>query len=295
MDAETARAVCTLRPATGDAAYVITYNDPRGAGEANIRVAFVTPRGDLRIAFHRGAFGNEAAAHRAALSVADVILDIVADVIPSFGGPPVDGGLRAPSRSIDDVRIQLERPDDRPAFADVVAALVTERDPTLARRLVTVADTEGAAPAEQRRFLNAEPLDGTSPEADALLRLMAEHGAETTGFDRTAAFAEARRTTIRPGEFLVTRGSSPSFVYIPMGPGLVVRPDGGYAPSPLQPWVPVATTGVIRRAERNSDIVAEREVDVVMIPGELYARAWLRPLRADELAARLRGPAAVAG
>ena len=295
MDAETARAVCTLRPATGDAAYVITYNDPRGAGEANIRVAFVTPRGDLRIAFHRGAFGNEAAAHRAAMSVADVILDIVADVIPSFGGPPVGGGLRAPSRSIDDVRIQLERPDDRPEFADVVAALVTEREPSLARRLVTVADTEGAAPAEQRRFLNAEPLDGTGPEADALLRLMAEHGAETTGFDRTAAFAEACRTTIRPGEFLVTRGSSPSFVYIPMGPGLVVRPDGGYAPSPLLPWVAVATTGVIRRAERNSDIVAEGEVDVVMIPGELYARAWLRPLRADELAARLRGPVAVAG
>ena len=58
MDAVTARAVCTLRPATGDAAYVITYDDERGAGEANIRVAFVTPQGHLRIAFHRGAFGS---------------------------------------------------------------------------------------------------------------------------------------------------------------------------------------------------------------------------------------------
>jgi hypothetical protein len=74
----------------------------------------------------------------------------------------------------------------------------------------------------------------------------------------------------------------------------MVRPDGGYAPSPLPPWVPVGTTGVIRRAERNSEIVAEREVDVIMIPGELYARAWLRPLRVDELAGRLRPPA-VAG
>ena len=54
MDAETARAVCTLRPATGDAAYVIIYDDERGAGEANIRAAFVTPQGHLRIAFHRG-------------------------------------------------------------------------------------------------------------------------------------------------------------------------------------------------------------------------------------------------
>ena len=163
-------------------------------------------------------------------------------------------------------------------------------DPAIARRLVTVADTEGAAPAEQQRFFAAAPVDGAGPEADELLRLMAQHGVATEGLDRAAAFAEACRATIQPGEVLVVPGSSPSFVYIPTGPGLVVRPDGGYAPSPLPPWVPVGTTGVIRRAERNSEIVAEREVDVVMIPGELYARAWLRPLRVDELAARLHPP-----
>jgi hypothetical protein len=72
-----------------------------------------------------------------------------------------------------------------------------------------------------------------------------------------------------------------------MGGGLVVRPVGGYAPAPLPAWVAVGTTGVIRRAERNSDIVAERDVDVVVIPGERYARWWLRPLRLDELAARV--------
>ena len=43
-----------MRPATGGAAYLITYDDHRGAGEANIRVAFVTPQGHLRVAFHRG-------------------------------------------------------------------------------------------------------------------------------------------------------------------------------------------------------------------------------------------------
>ena len=58
IDAGTARAVCTLRPAAGDAAYVISYDDPRCAGEANISAAFVTPQGHLRIAFHRGGFGT---------------------------------------------------------------------------------------------------------------------------------------------------------------------------------------------------------------------------------------------
>jgi hypothetical protein len=288
MDAETARAVCTLRPATGDAAYVITYDDDRGAGEANIRVAFVTPQGHLRIAFHRGAFATPDAARRAAASVADVVADIQADVIPSFGGASLGGGLASASRAIDDVQIQLERPDDRPGFADEVAALVAAHDPSLARRLVTVADTEGAAPDEQRRFFVAAPVDGHGPDADVLLRNMAERGVETASLDRMAAFAEAGRATIRQGEVLVAPGSAPAFVYVPMGPGLVVRPDGGYAPAPMPAWVPVGTTGVIRRAERNSEIVAEREVDVIMIPGEVYARAWLRPLRVSELAERLR-------
>jgi hypothetical protein len=293
MDAETARAVCTLRPATGDAAYVIVYDDDRGAGEANIRVAFVTPGGHLRIAFHRGAFGTEEAAQRAARSVAGVIVDIQADVIPSFSGMSLGGGLRPAVRAGDEVLIQLERPSDRPAFADDVAALVVQLEPALAPRLFTVADTQGAATAEQARFFAAERVDAFGPAADELLRQVAEHGVETTGLNRSEAFAEACRATIQPGEVVVAPGSAPAFVYIPTGLGLVVRPHGGYAPSPLAPWVPVGTTGVIRRAERNSEIVAERAVDVIMIPGELYARAWLRPITAGELGARLRGPVAV--
>jgi hypothetical protein len=290
MDSRTAQAVCTLRPDTGDAVYVITYDDDRGAGEANIRVAFVTPQGHLRIAFHRGSFTNEAAARRAARSVAGVVQDIVADVIPSFGGPSLGNGLPAPSRSVDDIEIQLERPDDHPDFADAVAALVAEDDPSLARRIVVVADVEGAAPEERRRYHWGEPVDPDGLDADDVLRGMAACGVDIDGLDRAAAFSEVRRATIQPGELLVTRGSPPAFVYVPTAAGLVVRPDGGYAPRPLHPWIPVGTTGVIRRAERNAAIEAEHEVDVIIIPGELYAGAWLHPLRPEELAARLRPP-----
>ncbi len=294
MDAETARAVCTLRPATGDAAYVLIYDDERGAGEANIKVAFVTPQGHLRIAFHRGGFGSPEAAQRAARSVADVIVDIQADVIPSFSGMSIAGDLPAPTRARDDIRIQIERPGDQPGFADDVAALLAEREPALADRLITVADTQGAAPEERRRFFAAQPLDPDGPEADELLRLLAEHGTETAGIDRAAAFAETCRASIQRGEILVAPGSAPAFVYVPTSAGLVVLPGGGYAPSGLPPWVPVGTTGVIRRAERNSEIVAERPTEVIMIPGELYARAWLRPMTAAGLGERLRRPAATA-
>jgi hypothetical protein len=290
MDSRTAQAVCTLRPATGDAVYVITYDDDRGAGEANIRVAFVTPQGHLRIAFHRGSFANDVAAERAARSVADVVDDIAADVIPSFGGGTAAGGLPQPTRAIDDVEIQLERPDDYPDFAEAVATLVAERAPSLARRLVVVAGVEGAAPDEGRRYHGGEPVDPLGPDADEVLRGMGSCGVDIEDLDRVPAFSEVRRATITAGETLVARGSPPAFVYVPTTSGLVVRPDGGYAPRPLHPWIPVGTTGVIRRAERNAAIEAEHDVDVIIIPGELYARAWLHPLRPEELAARLRAP-----
>ena len=163
-----------------------------------------------------------------------------------------------------------------------------ERDPSLARRLVTVADVEGAAPDERRRFYDAAPVRADGPEADEIVRRLAEHGADTSTLDRVGGI---RRGV--PGDdpsrarCWSPRARRPSFVYVPTGAG-PGRPAGRrLRPSPLHPWVPVGTTGVIRRAERNSEIVAEREVDVIMIPGELYARAWLRPLGVDELVARL--------
>ena len=97
--------------------------------------------------------------------------------------------------------------------------MVGERDPALARRLVTVADVEGAAPEERRRFYEAAPVRADDPEADEIVRRLAEHGADTSGLDRAAAFAEVCRATIRPGEVLVAQGSPPAFVYVPTGAG----------------------------------------------------------------------------
>ena len=247
-------AVCTLRPASGDAAYVITYDDPRGAGEANIRVAFVTPRGTC--ASRSTAAPSAARRPRGGLRGASRTWSMTSRRTSSRRSA-------APRRRrpADPDALRRRHPDPARAarrsarFADEVAALVAERDPGLAGRLVTVADIEGAAPEERRPVLR-----GRAPRCAGRGRRAPSAAGRarrrTSGIDRVAAFAEVRRATIRGGRGAGRPGSPPSFVYVPTGPGLVVRPDGGYAPSPLPPWVPVGTTGVIRRAERNSEIVA---------------------------------------
>ncbi len=282
FDARTGRAVCTLRPADGSAAYVVAYDNPRAAGEANISMATVTRRGDLRVAFHRGSFLDAEAARRAAESVADVIVDIWADVGPSFQGVP-SRGLPPPTRRPSDLTVQLERPGDGPGFACAVAEIVRARIPGHARAVTVVHDLESAQPAERRRYEEAPSVAPDSPLADRLLRHVGEHGTDTSHLERSAAFTEVRCAPVRAGEVLVAAGSPPAFVYIPLGPGLTVHPTGGYPPAPLHPWVPVGLTGAVRRASRNGEIVADRDVEVVMVPSEEFVAGWLRPLRARQL------------
>ena len=183
MDAETARAVCTLRSAAGDAAYVITYDDERGAGEANIRVAFVTPRGAPahRVPPRRASAARRPRVARPRVSPASSWTSWRTSSRPSAARPS-GAGWRHPSRSIDDMQIQLERPG-RPARDSPTTSptCVAERDPSLARRLVAVANVEGAAPDERRRFYAAEPMDAFGPEADEVIRRMADHGVVRCG------------------------------------------------------------------------------------------------------------------
>ena len=292
FDGRTGHAVCTLRPADGRAAYVVTYDDHRGAGEANIRMAVVTPRGDLRIAFHRGQFLDDPARHRAAESVANAILDIQSDVLPSFVGV-TSRGLPPPTRTALDMQIQLERPDDDAGFAELVRDVLCAEDPDLATRVdvveatppdpVQAAEAAEAASAERRRFDLAEPVDPWGALADEVVRRVGEHGTDLTGIDRVTVFRDVCRATVRSGEVLVEEGSPPDFVYVPLGDGLRVRPLGGYPAAPMHPWVPVGTTGAVRRSGRNSRVVAERDVDVLVVPGRAYVLSWLRPVGPEDL------------
>jgi hypothetical protein len=47
---------------------------------------------------------------------------------------------------------------------------------------------------------------------------------------------------------------------------------------------------VIRRAERNGDVTADLELELLVIPGDRYVRTWFRPYAAAELVSLLDRP-----
>jgi hypothetical protein len=287
IDAASGEAVFSLRPADNSKVYLLRGHSPKSAGEANLRAATVTPDGHLRIEFHRGSYLDGRAARYAAECTAHVIGDVVDDVLPSFSTRHFPGDLERPVRMGGQVQIQLERPGDNPAFAEEVARLVTVERPELADRIVAVADLEGVSTQERERYYRGVPVEPRSQEARRFLEELALHGTKIEGIDVDAAFADVRRVRLHAGEVVARIGAPPTFVYVATGPGLRVQPGGGYPAEEVSAWVPVGTTGVIRRAERNAEVTVVREVDVFMIPGECYVRAWFRPYAPDELAEML--------
>jgi hypothetical protein len=290
IDAASGQAVFSLRTKDNSEVYLLRGDSPKSAGEANLRMAAVTRNGHLRFAFHRGAYLDADATGYAAECTAVVVGDILEDVLDSFSRQLVPGDLETPALSSDEIQIQLERPGDAPTFADDVARLVVAAHPRLADRVLTVADLEGVPPEERARYHAGVSIDPRSDEARSVLEQLEAHGTKVAGIDVEAAFADVRRVRLRAGEVVVSIGSPASFVYVATGPGLRVQPGGGYRAEPVSAWVPVGTTGVIRRAERNAEVTVDQDVEILMIPGECYARVWFRPYSADELVAVLGEP-----
>jgi hypothetical protein len=283
IDAESGSAVFALRTKADDRLFLLRAASPVNAGEANLRRAFVTPGGHLRVALHRGRFRSPEAAAAACAATATAVADVGVDVLGAFAFRRPSPDLSEPRCPGSAMRVELERPADEPAFADAVAAALAQHDPSLAARVAVVADLEAAAPAERARYLRGVPVPADGDDATRILRALGDRGLKVTAIDRRRAFEDVRRVALDEGEPLVEAGTSPAFVYLAAGAGLRVQPLGGYDHADVHAWIPIGITGVVRRAERNSTVVAVAPVEVVMIPGELFVREWFHPYEEQEL------------
>lgn len=286
VDVETGLAVFSLR--TGDRQLLLRVRSALSAGEANVRAAVLTRSGDLRIAFHRGRFSTPEAGRVASEATARVVADIAADVLGAFSARRCSHDLRAPARDPRSMRVELERPTDEPAFAEAVANGAALLDGALRGRLFVVADLESTSPVERSRYLAGVAIDGDSDEARTILDALASRGMRIAEIDRSRAFEDVRRVAVDAGEVLIEAGSPPAFVYVPVGCRLRIDQLGGYSELEAPPWIPIGVTGVVRRAERNATVAATKAGDVLMIPGELFAREWFRPYEPDQLGAVIR-------
>jgi CRP-like cAMP-binding protein len=278
VDRETANAIYALHMGE-DQMFLLEVLDAVAAGEANLASSQIDPSGNLRVSFHRGAFPDPETTRQAAHNLALVIDGIQGDTVESFQ-------RRTPlgvSKAAQSMEILLEGADDNLAFAALVRRDLERINPEAAARTRCVPSMQNASDVELARYLQAEALDWDLDTRRQALQRIARSGHRTGDVDPVDGFEDVRLARLKNDEILIEAGAPSGFVYIPLGEGLQAAPLGGYATSAARPWMPLGATGVIRGAARNSTVTAERDVALLMIPKEVYLRAWHRTYGVDEL------------
>jgi hypothetical protein len=258
--------------------FLLEMSDPISAGEANIAGSELDPTGDLRVSFHRGAFHDPGAQEHAARCAALVILDIQRDVIESFQRVlPTPGVKKA-----DEMLILLEETEDDVSFAQRVHAELAKLNPGVAQSVRVTPSLTYVHPQERGRYLAAAPLVWEARLRGELILCMGKTGYPAHRIDPDRAFENVRLLKLQAGDILIEGGTPSSFVYLPLEPGLKIMPLGGYQPFAAEPWLLLGGTGVVRGSERSATIVAEAEVQVLMIPKSTYLTYWHHTLSLDE-------------
>jgi hypothetical protein len=268
----TAKAIYALHDGN-DRLYLLEVDDPILAGEANIASSELDSDGNLRIAFHRGAFAKAEAVAFAVESAALVVDDIQRDVIESFIRPPADPAP-APPKSAQEMALLLEEIDDSVDFVAQIRQHLELLRPALRGRIRTMPSLHQTSERERALYLAAGAVGWTEETRRTLLATMRRAGHRTDLIDPDRAFQDVHHIVLTEGEVLVEAGAPAAFVYIPLGPGLRIWPLGGYESLVARPWVPLGVTGVVRGARRNATVIAEATVELLMIPKGVYLREW---------------------
>ena len=272
VNQRTANAVYALSASDSDL-YLLEIADPVSAGEANIASSELDSDGNLRIAFHRGAFAGVGATDYAVASAARVIEDIQRDVMESFQYP-ADDPDRVCSRQATGMRLLLEETDDSVEFASRVREQLIAMRPDLHGRIATLPSLHQTSEHERVLYLSAMAVPWSVAERREFLNRLQQSGHRTEMIDANRAFQDVHLVSLQPGDVLVDAGAPSAFVYVPLESGLRILPLGGYEALSARAWVPLGVTGVIRGAQRNATVVAEAPVRLLMIPKGVYLREW---------------------
>ena len=66
-------------------------------------------------------------------------------------------------------------------------------------------------------------------------------------------------------------------------PGIDFSHGTGYQMIPMRAWIPLGNTSVIRGATRNATVISYQDVELLMIPKEVYLRYWHKLYTPEEL------------
>ncbi|CAA9369495.1 MAG: hypothetical protein AVDCRST_MAG93-8289, partial [uncultured Chloroflexia bacterium] len=282
VDQVTAHAIYALQE-RHDRLFLLMGANPLNAGEANLASSELGRDGNLHVSFYHGAFADQETTERAAYNAAVVVDDIQSDVLESFQRPPAEDNDGECLKTCRDMQILIEGVDDNLEFAELVRQQLLRLNPQLQDQVRTLPSLQHVAEQERRRYLEADHLNWDMHRKQELLGRVGQTGHQVEGIDPSEGFNDVKLIALKAGEMLIEAGTRASFVYIPLEGGLMATPLGGYQMIPMRAWIPLGNTSVIRGATRNATIITGQDVELLMIPKEVYLRYWHKLYTPEEL------------
>jgi hypothetical protein len=268
VDGRTGSATAVLRSNDRASAFLTRFDCPISVGESNLQTATLRSPNALSFVFHRGSFDTPDIEDNVAAACVVAIDDIQRDVLEIMFD--------------DTVRIEIVAPGDNPAFADRVQAHLIRRAPTMALRIDIVPATIDVAnpPAFDWRNRGIPFDESQIPHCMAQLQRAGMHPQHSEHPDFFAGVACVR---VARGEAIIKTHEAPEFVVVALGHGLLAEPLGGYAPEPIQPYVPVGIVGVLRGDDRNATVRCLQDLDILVIPRDHFLKHWGHPFDIETL------------
>ncbi|KTD32713.1 hypothetical protein Lnau_2361 [Legionella nautarum] len=274
IDQCTANAVYALKMGANKL-FLLSGDRPINSAEANLSSVSLTPEGNLSFAFYRGEFATKEATEKAINSAAMLIGDIQADVIDGFYRPPElaaeTGNFLKKNKKI---FILLESTEDNMNFTPALRTTLIKGNPALEPLIKLVPSLQKVPAEEKQRYITAKTVDWDTSYKQQILHNIGQTGHKVDSIPLDGGFDYVKLFTLETGQVLTHAGDYAGFVYIPLGLGLKGIPGGGYSMFEVSPWIPLGSTGVIRGDIRNATIVAENQVDILIIPKEIYLKHW---------------------
>ncbi len=253
--------------------FLFEDSSPHAIGEANIASTKYTAEGDLAISFYTGLFKSNEAREHVAKSVAFVIYDIVLDVIDSLILPD-DYRDKGKISKTTPIKILLEDAPDGWDFTRLIGTELTKLAPSLKDRIVYTIQLNAIPNNEKNRYLNGKEFNGSLEDKKNIIKMVAVHGHKIDGINVEEAFEDTKLISINPGEYLIKAGDPAGFIYLSFNEGLLGLPLGGYETFKIAPYALIGNSSAISGTERNANIIADAEVELLMIPQEVYLKHW---------------------
>jgi hypothetical protein len=262
--------------------FLLENNDAHAVGEANIKSCEYTAAGDLSIAFYTGFFHSIEACNNSVKHVAMIICDIIGDVVDSLRLPKDYRG-KEQIKKRDPLKIFLENTPDNWHYTQLIAGEIKKTKPELKHRIKYRTPLHHIPLIEKQRYLNGKMLDWSLPQKRKLIQQVSKKGFKVDNVKLSHAFNDVRLIHLLAGEILLEADSPPGFVYIPLSPGLLEMPLGGYASFKIPAYSIIGSNSVLSGTTRSASILAKGATQILMLPQEIYLSFWHAAYAPSEL------------